>query len=120
MADIGEKRHRHVWLIERSLTERFSTKGGGPKPYAPARERVSHAAELRRQLEAVTQAMKSARREARLAREPDAGLQIEFVSFPDVALAVERLDRSTGIELRNVRTEKGTTLATVYVPAGKL
>jgi len=49
------------------------------------------------------------------------GLQIEFSSFPDIELAFESLDRSrSGIELRNVRHAEGRTLATVFVPDGKL
>jgi len=49
------------------------------------------------------------------------GLQIEFESFPDVELAFESLaaERS-GIELLNVRHEDDKTLASVFVPDGKL
>ena len=49
------------------------------------------------------------------------GLQVEFESFPDVELAFESLGReSSGIELLNVRHEENRTLATVFVPDGKL
>ena len=49
------------------------------------------------------------------------GLQIEFESFPDVELAFESLARErSGIELRNVRKDHDKTLATVFVPDGKL
>ena len=49
------------------------------------------------------------------------GLQVEFESFPDVELAFESLSREhMGIELLNVRHEEKRTLATVFVPDGKL
>ena len=53
--------------------------------------------------------------------EDDLGLQVEFESFPDVELAFESLARErSGIELLNVRHEENRTLATVFVPDGKL
>ena len=49
------------------------------------------------------------------------GLQVEFESYPDVELAFESLARDrSGIELHNVRHQDKTTLATVFVPDGKL
>ena len=49
------------------------------------------------------------------------GLQVGFESFPDIELAFERLAREgQGIELLNVRQEESRTLATVFVPDGKL
>ena len=49
------------------------------------------------------------------------GLQVEFESFPDVELAFESLARErSGIELSNIRHEDNRTLATVFVPDGKL
>ena len=49
------------------------------------------------------------------------GLQVEFESFPDIELAFESLARErSGIELQNVRHEDNRTLATVFVPDGKL
>ena len=53
--------------------------------------------------------------------EDDLGLQVEFESFPDVELAFESLARErSGIELSNIRHEENRTLATVFVPDGKL
>jgi len=49
------------------------------------------------------------------------GIQIEFESFPDIALAVESLANETHkIELINVIHRKDTTFATIFVPEGKL
>ena len=55
-------------------------------------------------------------------QEEGLGLQIEFESFSEVELAFESLARErSGIELLNVRHEEGNrTLATVFVPDGKL
>ena len=49
------------------------------------------------------------------------GLQVEFESFPDIELAFESLAREhSGIELFNVRHEESRTMATIFVPDGKL
>ena len=49
------------------------------------------------------------------------GLQVEFESFPGIELAFESLARErSGIELMNVRQEERRSLATVFVPDGKL
>ncbi|MEN9116136.1 S8 family peptidase [Xanthomonas euvesicatoria] len=49
------------------------------------------------------------------------GLRVVFASFPDVHLAIDSLDlKSEGIELLNVRETLGGTLATVWLPEGKL
>ena len=52
------------------------------------------------------------------------GLQIEFESFPDVEKAFKEFEslarERSGIELQNVRHDGQTTLATVFVPDGKL
>lgn len=49
------------------------------------------------------------------------GLQMEFESFQDIELAFESLARErSGIELLNVRHEGQRTLATIFVPDGKL
>ena len=49
------------------------------------------------------------------------GLRVEFESFPEIELAFESLVRErSGIELLNVRQDGDRTLATVFVPDGKL
>ncbi len=46
---------------------------------------------------------------------------MEFESFPDIELAFESLTRErSGIELLNIRHQHQRTLATVFVPDGKL
>lgn len=121
MADEDTERYRHFFLLDsHSQPEKYRGRGRGSARDVPPQDRVTHAKVLLDQLDIVRRAMESARREARAANDSEAGLQVEFVSFPDVVLAVESLDRASGIELRNVRTEAGVTHATVFVPAGKL
>jgi hypothetical protein len=88
----------------------------------PNRDRPRHAAALRKALSGVN-ADAVAARQAQLAAglENDVGLRVEFEGYPDVRLAFEGLaPESQGIELLNVRHEDKKTLATVFVPDGKL
>ena len=104
-------------------------RGRGPSD-PPARNRTSHSSVLREHLEVVRR--HSDRLKAREERD-FRGIQIEFESFPEIALAADSLARErSGIELLNVRHEQptadsdggapteGRTLATVFVPDGKL
>lgn len=51
----------------------------------------------------------------------DYGIYVEFESEPDFDLKIESLEIvRSGIELRNVRVQNNTTLATVYIPEGKI
>jgi hypothetical protein len=51
-----------------------------------------------------------------------AGIAVRFSSFPDVALALDSFDlKSEGIELLNARLlSDGTTIASVWIPEGRL
>jgi hypothetical protein len=66
--------------------------------------------------------MRASRQQRRaLGVDTDHGLAIEFESFPDITLAFQSLESlRKGIEVLNVRTEQERTLATVFVPDGKL
>ena len=92
------------------------------RPNVPERNRARHGEELRRQineLRAEAASIRAVQQDAGI--EDGLGLQVEFESFPDVELAFESLARErSGIELLNVRHEENRTLATVFVPDGKL
>ena len=124
MANENDGRNRHFILEGVTETEayRYAGDGGGDRPNIPARDRSSHAAALRGQLDAlreIADATGDAQREAGM--EEGLGLQVEFESFPELELAFESLARENqGIELLNVRHEEGITRATVLVPDGKL
>ena len=124
MANGTDRRSRHFILEGFTRTERYRSP---PPPHqeprvVPERIRSRHGGALQEQLGVV-------RGEAGVAREAQEtagmdeglGLQVEFESFPSVELAFESLARErSGIELLNVRQDGNRTLATVFVPDGRL
>jgi len=96
--------------------------GGGGKPVIPAQNRQQHSATLLGQLQQIQSNQQGLKTEASgYPLESVIGIQIEFESFPDIALAVESLANETHkIELLNVTHRKDRTFATVFVPEGKL
>ncbi|MFH0795155.1 MAG: S8 family peptidase, partial [bacterium] len=123
MPNLPNEKHAHIILSDTSITERFSAiaAGGGRPPVLPQLDRATHGQGLRSRIET----LKSAAAEAKIAQqaagmESGYGIQIQFRSFDDVALAFESLARDkSGIELMNVRQEEHRTTATVFVPEGK-
>ena len=122
-----EQRNKHFLLQHVTVTEPFAARGGGKRLEPPNRDRVSHSAALLGQLEEVKTVAESAldaQKEAGMSE--GLGLQVEFESFPGIELAFQSLAReASGIELLNVRLdnaddENPRTLATVFVPDGKL
>ncbi len=88
----------------------------------PRQNRQADGGALLQQVEGLKPELEQARaRQQQSGMEEGFGLQIEFESFPDIELAFESLavERS-GIELLNVRHEEHKTLASVFVPDGKL
>ncbi|MGH8607814.1 MAG: hypothetical protein ACREX9_10480 [Gammaproteobacteria bacterium] len=123
MAEQDDQRKRHFILKGTAATERFRSPhraGGGSA--VPDRNRNQHGGALLRQLEALRPKVVTARETQEGAGiEEGFGLQVEFESFPDIELAFESLAREgSGIELLNIRHEDQRTLATVFVPDGKL
>lgn len=122
--DGAEERRRHIYLGQTGKAESYTHpgSGGGSDPDIPARNRSQHGPMLQRQV----QDLKTA--QERLAREAGAqdmesliGIQVEFESFPEIDLAVEKLgDVRQRIELMNVRYSDDRTFATVFFPLGKL
>ena len=122
-------KRQHFILTNTSSAKPFTapSSGGGEKANVPALDRNRHGPILRAQL-AVLKPI--AARVAQAQRDQDLksglGLQIQFVSQPEVALAFESLgdarsrDPKKQIEVLSVRTEGNTTVANVYVPDGKL
>ena len=124
MAEEPDGLRRHFILDGVTETEpyRYPAVFGGAHREIPQRDRAEHSSMLRRQLDVVRSRADSAREAQRGAGIQDGfGLPIEFESFPEVELAFESLARErSGIELLNVRNENKKTLATVFVPDGKL
>ena len=123
MAEETDGLRRHFILDGVTETEPYRpVAGGGVRPAISERDRAEHSSLLRRQLDVVRVGAELAREAQRGAGMQDGvGLQVEFESFPEVDLAFESLARErSGIELLNVRDEDKKTLATVFVPDGKL
>lgn len=123
MAEQDDQRRRHFILKGNAETERFrSSQQGGGGSAVPERDRRQHGGALLRQIEALRRQIEDVRATQQAAAlEEGFGLQVEFESFPDIELAFESLARErSGIELLNVRHEDQRTLATVFVPEGKL
>lgn len=123
MAEQDDQRKRHFILEGTAQTERFrSPQQGGGGAAIPDRNRNQHGGTLLRQLEALRPQFDAARSTQETAGATEGfGLQVEFESFPGIELAFESLARErSGIELLNVRHEEQRTLATVFIPDGKL
>lgn len=88
----------------------------------PEQDRPAHAARLRAYLASVATDLAQVEAQQRTADwEEGFGLTVRFSSFAGVDLALESLDlKSHGIELLSAREQGNITLATVWVPAGKL
>lgn len=95
---------------------------GGRNVLVPAQPRGIHAQLLRADLAAVALAfvdIKPQQQEAGWAS--GFGLTVRFASFPDVRLAIDTLEqKNAGIELLSVREEGEQTIASVWIPEGKL
>ena len=123
MAEGTEGRHRHFILEGVTSIEAYrSPRQGGGSSNVPGRNRLQHGGALLHQIDVLREKADSVRDIQLDAEDEDRlGLQVEFESFPDIELAFESLSREhSGIELLNVRHEENRTLATVFVPDGKL
>ena len=115
--------HRHFILNGFTETEAYRYPVENRNRSAnPERDRIRHGEALRGQINRLRNVAENAREVQREAGMEDGlGLQVEFESFPGIELAFESLARErSGIELMNVRQEERRSLATVFVPDGKL
>jgi hypothetical protein len=111
---------RHLRMQGRVRTELYVSPnpGGGGTFQMPPRDRQEHGTRLLGQLE-------QAEAEAQATQErlpmPPAGINLRFRSDPAFELALKSLEVvSEGIELTCMTEEEERTVATVYVPNGKL
>jgi hypothetical protein len=113
----------HIVLANTAQTEYFrSTISGSRESNLPNLDRQTHGQALLGQISTLkTKAAQAVEVQRNAGMDAGFGLQIQFKSQPDVELAFESLSRERQrIELLNVRHEDGVTLATVFVPDGKL
>lgn len=123
MANSDDQKFRHFVLEGFAQADAYeSPQQWGSRNPVPGRNRAEQSARLLGQLEAVKADLAAAVAAQEAAGLEDGlGIPIEFESFPDIELAFESLVRErSGIELLNVRHTKHKTMATVFVPNGKL
>ncbi len=113
----------HFVLADTAQTESFrSTVSGSRESTLPNFDRQTHGQALLGQFAQVkVKAAEASAAQRDAGMDAGFGIQIQFKSPPDVDLAFERLSKERQkIELLNVRQADGITLATVFVPDGKL
>lgn len=122
MAKGDDQKFRHFILEDLAQTDGYQSPQTPRQKPVPGRNRAEQSARLLGQLAAVKADLAAA-----VAAQEAAGLKeglgfpIEFESFPNIELAFESLARrASGIELLNVRHTRDKTVATVFVPDGKL
>lgn len=122
MAEEGDQRKPHFILQTTATAESFRPRVGGSFTVVPSRNRRQHGGRLLQQLDALRPKIEQAHSQQESAGMDEGfGLQVEFESFPDIELAFESLAKErSGIELLNVRHEENRTMATIFVPDGKL
>ncbi|WP_052442005.1 hypothetical protein [Vibrio hyugaensis] len=118
----------HFFLQSSAISHNFTSpsKGGGGSQIIPAQDRTQQSRKLRGDLANVATSfteLKDSISDVDL--EMGIGIQVEFVSHPDVDMAVTSLANAPqGIELYNVKTVQAdgqeTVIATAFVPEGKL
>lgn len=119
----NESKKSHFILDNVSETEPFSPPRTRITPTSiPQPNRQRHGSRLLGNIETIRPLMDEAREiQQNSGLDEGLGLQVEFESIPDVELAFESLARdNSGIELLNVRRSENKTMATVFVPDGKL
>ena len=118
-----KKLRPHFVLADTAQTEHFrSTVSGSRESNLPSLDRQTHGQELRGQLQSLkARAAQAVEAQRDAGMDSGFGIQIQFKSLPDVDLAFESLSKERQrIELLNVKHDSGVTLATVFVPDGKL
>jgi len=103
----------------------YKTRGFGPQPNVPQRERQPHGERLINSFQAIwaeVQTLQQAR--LAVAKPVKSGAYIEFISMPDFDLVTKSLeDIRAGVKLLNIREHETDgikqTFATVFIPSGK-
>lgn len=112
----------HLIVEKRFSTEKYTYAGPIPmgEVQLPVRDRASHGASLRQQLDQARQQNEQMRGVTTTAERP-ARIVLEVRSEPDFELALDGLEpRSQGVELACVRNEDNQRVAVIHVPEGKL
>lgn len=123
MPAIDQERLSHLLIVHTAATEPYTSPSAmGPIFRSTPRQREAHGQRLARQFDAIRQQSQAIIEEQK-AYGIDAknGIYLQFESEPDFELKFESLEaQRSGIELLAVQELEGRTLATVFVPEGKL
>lgn len=130
MREPPENKYRHLVVKGSASASPFTAHSGrgGDKLEIPKLQRQQHGRALARQLgllKVISQEVVASQR-AQEVTESGLGMQIQFVSQPNVELAFQSLsqerskDRRNNIELLSVHRENELVFANVFVPDGKL
>ena len=129
MPDQANDKRPHLVLTHTSKASPFKAHkaNGGSDAAVPLQDRVTHGASLQAQLRALQPvARQAAEAQQEQGLQSGLGLQIQFIGFPDVALAFASLgdernhDPVKQIEVLSVKRDGNSTVANVFVPDGKL
>lgn len=122
MSEQPNDKRPHFVLTNTSEAKPFTAHGGGGSKSPPELPRAQHGAALQAQLLALRPISEATvAKQVELELESGLGLQIHFVSLPNVELAFESLaNEAQKIELLSVHKEGDSTFANVFVPDGKL
>ena len=124
MVDENRERLRHIFIANSATTNRYTrpTPGRGSKPNLPNRDRQIHAEQLLNQLETIQEKESDfVLKQKAIGLDANWGIYISFESEPDFALKFESLEfQPSGIELCAIKKIDRITVATVFVPEGKL
>lgn len=122
MSEQPNDKRPHFVLTNTSKAKPFTAHGGGGSKSPPELPRAQHGAALQAQLLALRPISEATvAKQVELELGSGLGLQIHFVSLPNVELAFESLaNEAQKIELLSVHKEGDSTFANVFVPDGKL
>ena len=125
MVDGSRDRLPHIFVRDTSTTERYTRPprgGDGNEIRLPDRDRQQHAEKLLGQLAEIQEKESNiVSRQKAIGLEVGHGIYISFESEPDFDLKFESLEfQSSGIELCAIKQFECKTVATVFVPEGKL
>lgn len=124
MAEQGKDRLRHILVRNTAITSRYTRpgSGGGSDLNLPPRNRRQHADFLLRQIEqAREQEANIIQAQKAFGLDAGNGIYISFESEPTFDLKLESLEfQRGGIELCSIKKVGEQTVATVFVPEGKL
>lgn len=124
MAEKRKDRLPHLLVRDTATTSRYTSPrdGRGPKLNLPPRNRAQHAEDLIRQIEqAQDQEASIIQDQKAFGLDAGNGIYISFESEPSFGLKFESLEfQRSGIELCSIKQIGEQTVATVFVPEGKL